>query len=381
MLILSLATGEGHNSAARALAEECRARGDECTVLDAYRSTSLFAYGIVRMAYFLASGAMHREYGFFYRYSERAVGNRFYAALARFHNGNLARRMKGVIEREKPDAVIFTHVFCGQILEALRRRGQLSVPAVGVLTDFTVHPRWERFPSLGALVTPHGDISKIALSRGYAPECLFPLGIPIHPKYKSRRTKQEARQLLGLPADESIVLLMSGSTGYGAAVRYVKEADRASHPFRILSVSGRNRKNFKKISRLRTEHPLTAVGFSDQIELLMDAADLLVTKPGGLSSAEALSRGLPMILTEPIPGHEVRNEEFLLSHGAALSLSHPRELAPLIDHLLGDEEQLESLARAALALGRPEAAAEAVDLAHRLRASGKEGSPLPETAP
>jgi processive 1,2-diacylglycerol beta-glucosyltransferase len=249
------------------------------------------------------------------------------------------------------------------------------------LTDFTVHPRWERFPSLGALIAPHEDIAKIALSRGYPADRLYSLGIPIHPKYKMRRSKEEAKRLLGFPSDERIVLLMGGSMAYGATAKYVKEADKASLPFRILSVSGRNKKKFKKIANLKTRHPLTAIGFSDQVELLMDAADLLVTKPGGLSSAEALSRGLPMILTEPIPGHEVRNEEFLLSHGAALSLSHPRELAPLIDRLFEDEEQLESLARAALALGRPEAAAETVDLAHRLRASGKEGSPLPETAP
>ena len=375
-MILSLATGEGHNSSARALAEECRARGDECTVLDAYRATSLFAFGIVRMAYALASGPMYREYGFFYRYSENQVGNRFYAALARFHNGNLARRMKKVIEREKPDAVLYTHVFCGQILEALRRRGQLTVPAVGVLTDFTVHPRWERFPSLGALIAPHEDIAKIALSRGYAADRLYSLGIPIHPKYKTRRSKEEAKRLLGFPSDERIVLLMGGSMAYGATAKYVKEADKASLPFRILSVSGRNKKKFKKIANLKTRHPLTAIGFSDQVELLMDAADLLVTKPGGLSSAEALSRGLPMILTEPIPGHEVRNGEFLAAHGAALPLSHPRDLGAMIDRLLENAEELERLSRSAEAIGCPRAAEEIVALAHRLCEEGKSSAPV-----
>ena len=325
ILILSLATGEGHNSSARALAEECRSRGDECVILDAYRSTSLFSYGIIRLAYALSSGALHREYGFFYRYSERHIGNRFYAALARFHNGNLARRMKRILEKEQPDAVLYTHVFGGQILEALRRKGCFSLPAIGILTDFTLHPRWERIPALGHLVLPHEDLIPVAVSRGYDPARLLPLGIPIHPKYKSRLSKEEARKKLGFAPDERIILIMGGSMGYGSATKYVREADKATSSFRIVSVSGRNRRKFKKVAGMKTRHPLTALGFTKEVELLMDAADILISKPGGLSSSEAMSRGLPILVTDPIPGHEVRNGEFLVAHGAAVPLPRPRD--------------------------------------------------------
>ena len=373
VLILSLATGEGHNSSARALAEECKAHGDECVILDAYRSTNLFSYGIVRLAYALSSGALHEVYGFFYRYSERNIGNRFYAALARIHNGNLARSMKRILEREKPDLVIYTHVFGGQILEALRRRGELSVPAVGILTDFTLHPRWERIPALGHLVLPHSDLIPVAVSRGYDPARLHPLGIPIHPKFKSLLSKEDARRKLGLSPHEPIVLIMGGSMGYGSAAKYVKEADKAAADFRIVSVSGRNQRKFKRISRMKTKHPLTAIGFSNEVELWMNAADLLISKPGGLSSAEAMSRGLPILVTKPIPGHEVRNGEFLTSHGAALPLSRARDLAPILDRLLENRETLGNLAAAALGMGHPTAAEEILNLARRLASVSEEG--------
>lgn len=367
VLILSLATGEGHNSSARALAEECKRRGDDCVILDAYRSTNLFFYGIVRLAYALSSGALNEVYGFFYRYSERNIGNRFYAALARIHNGNLARKMKRILQKERPDAVIYTHVFGGQILEALRRRGELSVPAIGILTDLTLHPRWERIPNLGHLVLPHEDLVPVAVSRGYDPAKLHPLGIPIHPKYKARLTKAEARRKLGLSEEEPIVLIMGGSMGFGSGAKYVKEADKAAVPFRIVSISGRNQRQFKKISRMKTRHPLTAIGFSGEVELWMSAADLLISKPGGLSSAEAMSCSLPILITKPIPGHEVRNGEFLVAHKAALPLPRAKELAPLLDRLLENNGELDTLAANARSMGHPAAGEEILGLAHRLR--------------
>ena len=99
----------------------------------------------------------------------------------------------------------------------------------------------------------------------------------------------------------------------------------------------------------------------------MSAADLLISKPGGLSSAEAMSCALPILITKPIPGHEVRNGEFLVAHKAALPLPRVKDLAPLLDRLLGNEKELGTLAASACAMGHPAAVEEILDLAHRLR--------------
>ena len=373
VLILSVTTGEGHNSAARALEEAIRRKGGECVHCDAYKSTFPPIYYIIKYAYSeLCSHYWRHLYGALYRWAERHIGSKSGARMGAFLNRILSSGVRRVLRREKPDAVIYTHVIGGQMLLSLKRRGSLTVPAIGVVTDFTLHPRWERLTSLGQIAVPHESLKDVAVSRGFPKEAVHVLGIPLHPKYNEAITKEEARAALGLLKDENVVLALCGKTGYGSPKKILLQADKSSADFRFLAICGNQKQRYRALSKLQTRHPMTTVLYTTDMNLYMAAADLVITKPGGLSSSEALSQGLPMYVVNPIPGHEDRNAEFLTAMGAALSKEGFPDLSAALDAFFADEGMRQALRERADALGHPHATEEIVQLAINEAAKAEE---------
>lgn len=371
ILILSITTGGGHNVSAKALMQEAEKQGAECVLADAYLTVSKLLYHFIDWIYQFCGGAGRHLYGFFYRWAEKHLGSPFKARLAAKKNARRTPRILALIEREKPDVILYTHVFAGEILEALRKKGQLQVPCVGICTDFTLHPHWERIGKLGHLVLPHEDMAAVAVKRSFVKEKIHPFGIPILPSFAETTAKEEARAALGIPCDKKCVLVMCGSMGYGNPAKLVKRLDASQEEFRLLVVCGHNKRGYHKVQKLKTRHEKAVYGFTDQVRLLMDSADCLVSKPGGLSVSEALSQGKPLIIVNPIPGHEVRNAQFLCQRGAALSALDFPSPTEALDRYLQDPALAEDLAEKAAAMAHPHAARDIVSLAIAL---GKENT-------
>ncbi len=253
---------------------------------------------------------------------------------------------------------MFTHPFVGIIIDIMNQRGMIPTKVVGILTDFTFHPYWEECLYSDYVITPAPQLLYQALMKGFTPEQIKPLGIPINPKFSSSIPKEEARARLGLDPDMRTVMFMGGSMGHGNLRRQVMELDRLNAPFdfQIVSVCGNNAAAKDKIDALETRHRLLNFGFTSEVDIIMDASDCLIGKPGGLQTSEALAKRLPMIIFAPIPGQEERNSEFLLNCGAAMRQSETCSVCELVYQLFTIPGRLETIKASIETLRHPDSA-------------------------
>lgn len=374
ILILSVTTGEGHNSAARALKVDLEAKGAQCLVLDAYECVSHAAKVLIDRGYLLGASSMRGFYAIGYRMAEMRHGGAERRTPLRMLHTGYAKKLLKRIEEFRPDAIVTTHCLAGLMLDIIRRRGwENDAKLIGVVTDFTVHPYWDECTSLDALVVASPLLAKEALEKGFERERVFGLGIPIDPKFSVEGERRAACESLGLDFGKKIVLVMGGSMGHGHFARTVRAIDSLSLDLEIVCVCGRNNRAKSSLEAYAksSRHRILPLGYVDYVDRLMDAADLIVSKPGGLSTSEALAKHLPLLVMDPIPGHEKRNRDFLVSHGAAVEVGRGRDVASVVRDFFANEEMRSSLLRTVDQIRRPNSTADIGELVMTLCASQK----------
>ena len=234
----------------------------------------------------------------------------------------------------------------------------LSLPTVGILTDFTFHPYWEDCTRNDYVVTPAEGVLLQGLRKGFRPEQILPYGIPIRPDFLTYTPKAEAREKLGLDSGKTTILIMGGSMGYGNLGQTVEQIDGIAYgqDFQMVVVCGNNAEAKAEIDGLteagKLRHRVLTTGFVNYVSLLMDAADCIVTKPGGLTTSESLTKGLPMVIVNPIPGQEQRNTEFLLNNGAACAASKTCPIDECLYQLLTSPARLDAMGQCVRALSK-----------------------------
>src|SRR5439155_14460809 len=181
-------------------------------------------------------------------------------------------------------------------------------------------------------------------------------GIPIAAKFARKVERRAVRKKLGLRDDQAVLLVLSGGFGMGPVGTIVAQLDRAEREFQVVVVTGRNEVMRRELAAADRRHPTHVLGFADNMHELMAVSDLVISKPGGLTSSEALAMGKPLFILNPIPGQEAANSDFLLERGAAAKVNRVEDLPYRLEQLLGSKKLVE-MAKAAKGLGRPEAAA------------------------
>ena len=241
-------------------------------------------------------------------------------SVPKITNTMWAKDLKEYIETSKPDVIICTHVLSSILVNIMRERDWLdsAVVTVGIVTDFTLHPLWEEARQMDYYVTPTDLLEFQMEKKGLDVTKMLPTGIPIRPQFSERIDRLEARTRLGLDLHKHTILLMSGSMGYGKIDESIERLDRLSFDFQVIVVCGNNKRMYKKVKGLNPRNRFDIYGYVNNVDLMMDAADCIITKPGGITTSEAIAKGLPMIMVNPIPGHEMRNAEFMLNNGLAL---------------------------------------------------------------
>lgn len=255
------------------------------------------------------------------------------------------------------DVVINTHFLPPEIISYLRRHGQVHFPQVTVVTDFDVHRLWIHSPCDHYFTaTPEGRVNIAAT--GVPPENITVVGIPIDPVFRTKKTRSDCRNLHGITSDRPVVLQMAGGQGFGPTEAVHHGLLSCEVPLEIIATAGRNEKLQKRLGDIPCpdRHRRTVLGFTSKMDELMLAADIVITKPGGLTTSESLARGLAMMVIDPIPGQEERNCDFLLENGVAVKVNNFASLAHKLAGILNDPGRLESMRRASARLGKPEAA-------------------------
>ncbi len=357
ILILHASAGSGHQRAAEALREAARGCGDTVVVRDILK----FMPELFRRTY--ASGYLNlvraapELWGYLYGLSDRTshspVASRVRAGLQKLNAASFYRFLCD----EAPDAVLCTHFLPLELIVSMRPRTRAALPLFGVVTDYAVHALWYGV-GVDAYYVATAE-ARCQLCRKGQPEDQVRLtGIPVHAAFARRCTPSEGRRILGLRPDLPMTLVLSGGYGVGPTVALLQACAMDPPPCQFVVVTGHNAKlqQAARAAVVGTRLSAAIHGFVQNIDEFMDAADLVISKPGGLTTAETLAKGRPMLIVDPIPGQEQRNAEWLLENGAALRLHEVADAPWKLRALLGEATQLHVLSQRAAALGRPGAA-------------------------
>ena len=256
-----------------------------------------------------------------------------------------------------PDAIICTHFLPAELLSRALRHAQLACPVWVQVTDFDLHRMWVH-ESMQGYFAATDEVAFRMRHAGIAAERIHVTGIPIMPAFAQLPDRVQCAQALGLDARRTTILLMGGGAGLGSLDTIAARLLALQGDFQLIVLAGKNAAALSALQVLAAAYPgrLLAQGFSPEVERLMACADLVITKPGGLTTSECLALGLPMIVNAPIPGQEERNADYLLEQGVALKAFDAVTLEYRVRLLLAHPQQLQAMRAKALALGRPHAA-------------------------
>jgi processive 1,2-diacylglycerol beta-glucosyltransferase len=271
-------------------------------------------------------------------------------------------RFKKFIEQFAPDIVLCTHYVALDALGEVGAKANHSsdeasarLPFVAtVVTDFEAHALWMA-PCVDLYCVAAEETKARLVARGAKPGAVIVTGIPIAAKFMCKPAPREVRKTIGLRDDQPVILVLGGGFGMGPVAEILAELDKVPFAFQTLVVTGRNVELRRSLITCDRKHPTHLLGFCSNMHELMAAADLIVTKPGGLTASEALASGKPLLIVNPIPGQEAANSDFLLERGAAAKVNRVEDLPYRLGQLFGSSK-LSQMARAAKGLGRSGAA-------------------------
>lgn len=362
ILLMYITVRSGHYQAARALEQGVRLLhpAAEILTIDAFQYLNPVLARMVDRLYMSVIQRVPELWDYLYdnpKVVRRSTG--FRRLLHRYDSP----RLRGLLEEFEPHVVACTQAFpCGLVADYKSAHG-LSVPLYGVITDFSPHAYWLH-EQVDGYIVPTEQTGQWLKDRQVEPDRIFPLGIPIHPRFGEEADVGQIRRLLQIEADLPTVLLMGGRQGLGPILESVELLGRIPTPLQLLVVAGSNESLYHRLITLspRLNHRLQVFGHVDFIPELMSVSSMVITKPGGLTTSEALAKGVPIVAINPIPGQETRNARFLVGQGAACLTEEVIHLPQIVRRLLGSPEELKRLADNARRLGRPHSACEAARL-------------------
>ncbi len=361
ILLLSVSAGAGHMRAAEALRAETALVPDiaSATHLDVMQFVSSGFRKIYTNFYITLVNNHPALWGYLYQMTNEAQPDSSLQKLRRGVERLSTRALRREIDALRPDVIICTHFLPAEILSRMLRSGRLNCPVWVQVTDFDLHKLWVQDGMAGYFAATD-EVAYRMRSQGIAADKIHVTGIPIMPAFRAPRTRAACAAQFGLNPQRSTILLMGGGAGLGSLDAIAARLLALPGDFQLIVMAGKNLAALAALQTLAQEFPtrLLAQGFTEQVQDLMMCADLVVTKPGGLTTSECLALGLPMIVNAPIPGQEERNADFLLEQGVALKAFDAVTLEYRIRHLLTHAEKLADMRSKALALGRPDAATE-----------------------
>lgn len=322
VLVLSCNTGEGHNSAAKAMVEIIQRKGDEAELLDVMMLAGKRVSKAVGGSYVSVVKHTPHLFHFLYRAGQRVTSSHHKSPVY-YANALLAKRLERYIKDNGFDIILTTHIFPAETLSYLKNNGRLDKYCIAVATDYTCIPFWEE-TNCDYYIIPHKELVNEFADRGIPKRKIKPYGIPVKLAFSKERRMEEARKKCNLPQDAGVYLIMSGSMGFGKIQLFVSHLrKRIQDKEYIVVVCGNNKKLYNVLNTEFGRYSnVRILGYTDQIASYMDAGDVLFTKPGGLTSTEAAVKGIPMIHTNPIPGCETKNRNFFSERNLSIPSSN-----------------------------------------------------------
>jgi len=388
ILIATVTAGGGHLAAAAALDEAWRALRPRDVVerVDLVKFFSKLHKTIHRGGYDKLVEHAPELWGMLFKQTDNPTRARKLARWRRLFTTPSRHRFVRFVNQFKPDVVLCTHYLPFETLGRMRTKAseptlnpskggeqttgrRAHVPLLGgvrggsaginpfivsIVTDFEAHALWMD-AAVDLYCVAVAETKARLVARGATAKDIVVTGIPIAAKFSAKIDPRAVRKQYGLRDDQPVLLVLGGGFGMGPVAEVLVELDNVTRPFQTIVVAGRNEELRRKLAAQDRKHPTHVLGFTTNMHELMAVADLIITKPGGLTSSEALAMGRPLLILDPIPGQEAANSDFLLEHGAAVKVNRVEDLPHRVEQLLSSK-RLTGLAKAAKTLGRADAA-------------------------
>jgi len=356
ILLLYVSVGQGHRRAALAI-ESALKEADPFLRIVCLDLMELWPRWVGRLIVGLYRGLVRAAPRLWaYLYDHRRIKERFARPLDIIHLF-CRRRVCGLMKELSPAAVVCTQAIPCTLVADCKAHSPTGYSLIAVPTDFLVHTYWIN-DNIDLYLLPSRESGLLVIERGVDAGRVRVTGIPVHPEFARRLDPEVLKRKYGLVSSLPTVLMMGGGEGSVSMARLISALDVRKELFQMAALSGRNLKQHAQLMRLRDRlvHPLTVFSFTDSVDELMAAVDLIVTKPGGLTTAEALVKKLPMVLIDPLPGQEDFNARFLQEHGAANSAADDVDAAEAVSDLLVNGDLRSRMVAAGEKIRRPDAA-------------------------
>mgnify|MGYP001225580256 FL=1 len=347
-LIVSIATGMGHNQAANCIKSELEAAGYSACIAEPIKDGRIIDL-VINNGFKILAGKMPKMYGRLYKVTERKLLNQ---GIAKFLNVTLRNILREIIEDHKPDLIISTHPLLVNAVSYVKASGRANIPFIAVVTDYMAHQFYVN-KYVDAYIVGSKYTKDTLTAKGVMENKIYTYGIPIRKEFRQpRRIK---------PGDSTqnnvfSILLMAGSMGIPRIKKCLKILLKNRHNFRLTVVCGHNQKLKEELEEKYCQaangKDIIVYGFTDEIAKLMDRSDLIITKPGGITVSEAINKNIPIIIPFYIPGQEEENTEILVKAGVAVSVENISELNKTVDMFYENPALLEKMRLKALEFSR-----------------------------
>lgn len=285
--------------------------------------------------------------------------------MHKFNTGKL----KTLLDEFKPDCIVCTQAFpCGMVAD-YKKSFNCDIPIVAVLTDYAPHSYWI-YNNVDIYIVPSECTGKKLIVNGIDPARIKSFGIPVDPRFRATHESDRYKicDKLGLDKDKKHILIMGGTQGLGPLKEIVRLLDGSGIDMEILVATGTNKKLYESLAARSFRKKVLVLPYTNNIDELMRVSSLILTKPGGITTAEALAMGLPMLIINPLPGQEAMNTRFLLSEGVAVKALCPDDVPVILEELLDNEAKLKAMREKALLLSRPDSSLDIAKLILELAA-------------
>ncbi len=265
-------------------------------------------------------------------------------------------KLKNLFDKFRPDIIICTQAFpCGMVAD-FKKTFNSDIPLVAVLTDYIPHSYWI-YNKVNYYITPSDEVSLRLMKKGVPSNKIRAMGIPFDPKFNEKVPRNEVIQKLNLKQGLPIILIMGGGQGLGPIKTIIRCLEKVKRDLQEIIVTGSNKKLYRSLKRKAKKYRknILVLGYVDNISELMGISNIIITKPGGVTTSEALAKKIPIIIVKPIPGQEASNTVYLTQKEAAIKVDRPSGINLVVEDLLKDPLKLNRLREACSRIGKPNA--------------------------
>lgn len=368
VLIFSISAGEGHLKTSLAMKKYIMSnnKNTEVMIIDTLSSISPFLNKIIIGGYLKTikiNPNLYRKLYYKIDYSNKlsslASSPKIYKLLC--------IKFKKLIDEINPQIILSTHPIPTKILSILKIKYGFKIPIITIITDYTTHSFWFH-NGIDAYIVANDVLIDTMKKRGLSSHNVYDLGIPVNPCFLEQFNKNQTLKSVNLCPNKFTFLIMGGSLGMGKIIDICTELNKINKDFQIIVVTGNNKKLYNELMKLDSSFSKKTciLGYTKEINKYMQACDILLTKPGGITITEAMLSSIPLVLFSPIPGQEEKNVKFLIEHSLAVYLEDTKCCSTIIKNLINNPSTLQEIKNNYLKYIRPNCGNDICDLIHSL---------------